>query len=448
MSCRSTLETTPVESHRHEAAHACSRKDQGHNSCPHDTRDFPPGFLWGAAMSSHQVEGNNRWNDWWEYEQSGRLPHSSGEACRHYEMYEQDFDLARSWGHNAHRFSIEWSRIEPAEGEWNQEAVAHYQAVIKALKERGLEPVVTLHHFTNPAWFSRAGGWLRRDSASVFARYVELVAERLGKGVRYWLTINEPTVYVMQAFINGEWPPLLKGSRFKAVIAFRNLAKAHVLAYRRLHQLCPDAKVGFAHSAPVVMPCDAQRKRDRIAAALRDFILNRAFFLLIGASFKKRERTARCLDFVGINYYTRVMIKSVGWGARALLGQACHLDHHADRGVMSATGWEVYPVGLKMTLEKFSHLGVPLFVTENGIATDDETLRRKFIVEHLERLAEARKAGVNVIGYLHWSLMDNYEWALGSEPHFGLAAVDPLTYERQPRPCVEDFQRICRQNSC
>src|ERR671919_2333530 len=142
---------------------------------PSQSHRFPSGFLWGAATSSHQVEGNNRWNDWWEYEQSGRLPYASGAACHHYQLFEEDFDLAHSWGHNAHRFSIEWSRIEPAKGDWNTAAVAHYCAVIQALRRRGLEPVVTLHHFTNPAWFTRGGGWLRRDSAVIFSRYATYV---------------------------------------------------------------------------------------------------------------------------------------------------------------------------------------------------------------------------------------------------------------------------------
>jgi beta-glucosidase len=219
-----------------------------------------------------------------------------------------------------------------------------------------------------------------------------------------------------------------------------------VAAYRTLHKIRRDIMVGFAHSAPVVMPCDAQRKRDCIAAKLRDFILNRAFFLFIGASVRKPERTARCLDYIGINYYTRAVIRSAGWGARGLVGQACRLEHHSDMGAMSTTGWEVYPVGLRVALERFSRFGVPLFVTENGIATDDESLRRDFIIRHLKCLAEACQDGVDMIGYLYWSLMDNYEWALGMAPHFGLAAVDSITQERQPRPCVEDFSRVCRQN--
>jgi beta-glucosidase len=407
---------------------------------------FPAGFLWGAATSSHQVEGDNRWSDWWEYEESGRLPHRSGEACRHYELYEQDFDLARSWGHNAHRFSIEWSRIEPSEGSWNREALEHYRAVIQALKRRGLEPVVTLHHFTNPAWFTRAGGWLRRDSPRVFARYVGFVAEHLGKDVRYWLTINEPTVYVMQGYINGKWPPLVKASWIRAMIAFRNLAKAHVAAYRTLHKIRRDIMVGFAHSAPLVLPCNSQRIRDRVAASVRDLILNRAFFYLLGARVGNRRETSRRLDFIGINYYTRMTVHGVGLGIGALFGRVCRLAHDHDRGRTSDIGWEVYPRGLPLVLGTFSRFGVPLIVTENGIATNDETLRRDFLMQHLINLSAALGSGINVIGYLYWSLMDNYEWTLGMEPHFGLAAVDSVTQERLPRPSAQDFARVCRAN--
>ncbi len=168
---------------------------------------FPAGFLWGAATSSHQVEGGNRWNDWWEHEEAGRLPYRSADACCHWERYEEDFELARVWGHNAHRLSIEWSRVEPEPGVWNEEALAHYRRVIEALKRRGLEPLVTLHHFTNPRWFARRGGWERRDSPQLLVRYVQRTAAVLGADVRYWLTINEPTVYIKRAYVAGDWPP-------------------------------------------------------------------------------------------------------------------------------------------------------------------------------------------------------------------------------------------------
>jgi beta-glucosidase len=407
---------------------------------------FPRGFLWGAATSSHQVEGNNRWNDWWEYEQSERLPHKSGEACRHYECFEQDFDLAHSWGHNAHRFSIEWSRIEPSEGNWNIEVLAHYRDVIRALRERALEPIVTLHHFTNPTWFSRSGGWLRSDSATVFARYVEYMVTNLGAEVKYWLTVNEPTVYVAQGYISGEWPPFVKSDWIKAAIAFRNLARAHVCAYRLLHKNRPDVMVSFAHNVSLTMPCNPRRKTDRIAARMRDSILNGAFFHLIGTRRRHLRQATGTLDFMGLNYYKRTIVHSHGWGLEAILGRTCQPTHHRDQGPVSAMGWEVYPRGLKTVLEKFSRFGLPLLVTENGIATDDEFLRRDFLLKHLQSLADALDNGVNVIGYLYWSLIDNFEWALGTEPRFGLAAVEYNTQQRSPRALVEDFARVCREN--
>ena len=411
-----------------------------------EVRPFPVGFLWGASTSSHQVEGGNRWNDWWAYEQSGRLPYASGQACRHYQLFEDDFDLARSWGHNAHRFSIEWSRIEPSEGHWNPEAVAHYRQVIHALRERGLEPVVTLHHFTSPAWFARSGGWLRSDSTRRFARYAEYVATHLGAEVRYWLTINEPTVQVMQGYLNGAWPPCLTSAWRQAALAFWNLARAHAAAYQVLHQHRSDVLVSFAHNAPCIVPCRPDRIRDRLAAALRDWLSNRSFFALIGALPGEPKRASKPLDFIGLNYYSRTIVRSAGLGMGAFLGRACRLPHHPDRGPISTTGWEVYPTGLATILRKFSTFGLPILITENGVATDDEALRREFILQHLQGLAEAIDRGTDVIGYLYWTLMDNFEWTHGTTPRFGLAAVDFTTQQRRPRPCVQDFSRVCREN--
>jgi beta-glucosidase len=405
---------------------------------------FPPGFLWGASTSSHQVEGNNRANDWWEYEQLGQIPFRSGDACRQYDLFEQDFDLARSWGHNAHRLSLEWSRLEPEEGKWNANAVAHYRRVLQALVDRQLTPVVTLHHFTNPAWFTRRGGWSRPDSPRLFARYVDRVARELGVLVTYWLTVNEPTVYVMQGFVTGEWPPCRKNAWMRAGLTLRNLARAHVESYRVLHNCRPDAVVGFAHSAPVVEPCNAARRRDRIAAAVRDFILNQAFFRLIGSRPDGVRPINRALDFIGLNYYTRTIVRA-GSGLGALVGRQCGQDHH-DLGPLSTMGWEMYPQGLRMTLERFSHYGLPMIVTENGIATNDEELRRQFLAQHVAAVGEAVESGRRLIGYLYWSLIDNFEWAYGTAPKFGLAEVDFRTQERRARPCAADLSAICRMN--
>jgi beta-glucosidase len=396
--------------------------------------------MWGASTSAHQVEGSNRWSDWWEYEQQGRVPYLSGAACRHYELFENDFDLARSLGHNAHRFSIEWSRIEPAEGTFEPDALAHYGDVIRALRARGLEPVVTLHHFTNPAWFLRRGGWSRRDSPALFTRYVEQVVAHLPP-VQYWLTINEPTVYAMQGYILGEWPPCLEAAWLKGVRVLRNLARAHVGAYRVLHGQFPNAKVGFAHSAPLIRPCNPLRLRDRLAAAARNAILNHAFCRWIEA----RPHRPRHIDFVGLNYYTRTVVRSSGCGVGAVIGRACREPHHGNDGRISTMGWEVFPEGLTATLEDFARYDVPIMVTENGIATEDEDLRRDFLLQHLSAMADALERGVDVIGYLYWSLIDNFEWALGTTASFGLAGVNYATQERTLRPAGTQFADICRE---
>jgi beta-glucosidase len=402
---------------------------------------FPAGFLWGASTASHQVEGDNRWNDWWEFEEAGRLPHRSGEACRHFELYEGDFDLARSFGHNAHRFSIEWSRIEPREGDFDAAALDHYVTVVRALKARGLEPIVTLHHFTNPAWFTRRGGWTRADSVRLFQRYVERVTARLASEVRFWITVNEPTVYVMRAYIAGDWPPCKRRSWIQAGLALRNLCHAHSAAYGIIHEHRPQAMVGLAHSAPYIVPLNAARRADRFAARMRDFALNTLCFRLLG------RPPSRVLDFIGINYYVRQVVRWSPRGMAALFGSE-HKDRHSGGGrQFSSLGWEVYPQGLSAMLRRFAVYRVPLIVTENGIATSDEALRVSFIEAHVRSLAQAMSDGANVLGYFYWTLFDNYEWTEGRTAHFGLAAVEPSNQRRIARPAARAFEKICRSNS-
>ncbi|MBI4372267.1 MAG: glycoside hydrolase family 1 protein, partial [Candidatus Omnitrophica bacterium] len=168
---------------------------------------FPKYFLWGAATSSHQVEGNNMNNDWSEWEQNGKVKERSGKACDHWNRFREDFELAKSLHHNAHRFSLEWSRIEPEEGTFSDEALSHYRDVIQALKSNGLEPIITLHHFTLPLWLAQKGGWLAKETPEIFARYVQNAVETIGDGVQYWLTLNEPVAYVFKSYLAGEWPP-------------------------------------------------------------------------------------------------------------------------------------------------------------------------------------------------------------------------------------------------
>ncbi|HET7585376.1 MAG TPA: glycoside hydrolase family 1 protein [Gemmatimonadaceae bacterium] len=408
----------------------------------HEPVVFPSGFLWGSATASHQVEGDNRWNDWWMAEQRGLVPHRSGAACRHYEMYEHDFDLARGAGQNAHRFSIEWSRVEPAPGVWDEDAIAHYREVIDALRARGIEPVVTLHHFTLPTWVAERGGWANRRTVRRFARYVSRMADALGDAVRYWVTINEPTVYVKHAYVVGDWPPCAVRAWWRAVRAFGHMARGHRAARARLRARWPHAQVGFAHSAPVIQPGDPSRLGDRTAAWLRDWVLNRAFFALL----RRGERGEPPFDFIGLNYYTRAVVRGGGGGLIPFVGTECLAPRLEDRGVRSDLGWEVYPAGLGATLRRFARYGVPLLVTENGIATTDEELRASFLCAHLEELAGAVRDGVDVRGYFYWSLLDNFEWTQGTEARFGLFHVDFDTQERRSRPALDRYRAVCAAN--
>lgn len=399
---------------------------------------FPQGFLWGAATAAHQVEGDNRANDWWAAEQAGRLPHHSGEACRHRLLYEQDFDLARAHGHNAHRLSLEWSRLEPRPGAFDEEAFAHYARVLEALRVRGLEPVVTLHHFTAPAWLAEAGGWLAADAVARFRRYTEAVVDRLGPWIRWWITVNEPTVLAKHGWVTGDWPPFRRGRWDLAVRVTRRLCAAHRAAYRAIHARAPAALVSFAHSIPWIEPCDPRRPADRLVAAVRGALLVDLGFRLV------REGGRPLLDYVAINYYTRSVVRWRPRGRALLLGADCLDDHHGPARRFDDLGQEVWPDGLLAVLRRCARLGLPLLVTENGIATTDEELRLAHLRGHLEALGQALAEGIDLRGYLHWSLMDNYEWAKGTTARFGLAATDFATQERRPRAAMRLLAEVAR----
>jgi beta-glucosidase len=402
---------------------------------------FPPGFLWGAATASHQVEGFNQLNDWWDAEECGSVPHRSGAACDQFRRYALDFKMAAGWGHNAHRFSLEWSRIEPEEGRWDEAALDHYGQVIRSLRENGLEPLVTLNHFTLPLWLARKGGWRLADSVPLFARFAARVAARLGNDIRFWLTINEPTVYVKRGYVAGSWPPHHRRALFAGSIAMRNLLRAHAAAYVQIRELRPQALVGFAHSAPYVAPHDPSSLADRFVSANRRFVLNHSW-----ARLMPRVAGRLPLDFIGLNYYARELVQWRARGLQWLTGYEPDVDHEGRPRVRSSLGWEIHADGLAAVVEEFSRYRVPIYITENGIATQDEAQRSEYLVSHLHSLARAVARGVDVRGYFCWSLLDNFEWAEGYAARFGLAHVDFPTQLRTPRPAAETYARICRSN--
>ena len=417
-------------------------------------KPFP--FLWGAATSSHQVEGDNRHNDWWAWEQAGRLKEPSGIACDHYRRFREDFDLAKSLGHNAHRFSLEWSRFEPRENEWNDEAFRHYEEVLKEMAARGLEPVVTLHHFTNPEWLAQKGGWLNPEIVGYFARYVEKVVRAYAPHARLWITINEPLVYVYHAFFSGQWPPGVT-SYGEALKVIRHLLHAHVAAYKVIHRVYAERKlpvwVSVAKHVGFFSPFRPASLLDRLAVFLRNWFFNDMFietlqtgFLFFPGIFCEFLDTHSTLDFIGLNYYTRDFIQFGGLSDGKMLGVAADKDlltgHAQELNVM---GWEVYPRGLYRLLKRFSRFGLPMIITENGICAKDDIQRERFIRAHVDSVARARSEGIPVFGYLYWSLLDNFEWAYGFEPRFGIIEVDYKTQQRKIRKSAYVLSEICRK---
>ncbi len=428
---------------------------------PASTLEFPAGFLWGAATSAHQVEGGNTRNDWWRFEHRPgaiRGDRCSGDACRHLELFDADFALAQADGHNAHRLSLEWSRLEPAPGQFDPGAVAHYHEVLGSLRRRGLEPVVTLHHFTNPLWIADAGGWESRETVDRFVRFAGFCAREYGGEVDWWCTVNEPEVFAFRGWSEGIWPPAVRdNSRALAVIAHQ--LEAHGRAYRVLHaedRADADgdgvaARVGFAKHRVQLEPLRAWHPLDRLQAFFEDRVFNQAVeqatregfidLAIPGARPVRRavHELAGALDWYGLNYYTRWMVRS---------GTP---DPHVARpgSERNDLGWEVWPEGFERAILAAARLGKPVLVTENGFADAADRLRPAGIVRFVEAMHRAIAGGASVLGYLHWSLLDNFEWADGFHGRFGLYAVD---FDRPERPrtrrrSAEVLARIARANA-
>jgi beta-glucosidase len=401
---------------------------------------FPKDFLWGSATASQQVEGGITNSDWYDWETAGKVKEASGAAADHFRMYETDFDHARQLGHSAYRFSLEWSRIEPEAGRFDQAALDHYRRKLEALHARGITPVVTIFHYTLPRWAAQAGGWENPEIEDWFERYAERVAAEYKDLVRWWVTLNEPVVQVFKGWMLGQWPPGKVNDFPVGLAVFRRMLRAHVKAYHAIHRFRGDAMVSVAKHSLIFTPCNPKRWLDRLSAKLRHYLFNNLFLdalhkgvLRVPGLFWERLPSGRTLDYVGVNYYTRDFVRNTGWDFAGLLGYVCTLEHHSHIGKRNAIGWEMYPEGLARVLAEDRKYGLPILITENGTAVDDDEDRWTFLLLHLWQVARAIDDGAPVVGYLYWSLLDNYEWADGFRPRFGLLGVDYATQRRTVR---------------
>jgi beta-glucosidase len=413
---------------------------------------FPADFVFGVATSAYQVEGGIE-NDWSAWERAGKLHDPTarcGRACGHWERFFDDIALIEGVGATAYRFSIEWARVEPRRGEWNDEAWAGYRARAEALVKKGIRPVVTLHHFTHPSWFHAETPWTEPSCLPAWRRYVERCAEVLEGLDVALITLNEPNVLLMGAYLAGLMPPGLKDGR-AMYAAFVNMVRAHVIAREAFLARArgKPLTMGISQHLQVFAPERRWHPLDQALTRLAERNFNHAFLeaLTTGtlaiqmpglAAGKTRiDGAEKSQDFLGLNYYTRSHLKFVAGPPFVAFG---FKDAH-QRG-LTDIGWEYYPEGFGFVLGQAKRYGLPIWVTENGLDDRTGVRRTRFLYDHWKTLLEARARGVDVTHYLHWSLMDNFEWLEAYGPRFGLYRVDFQTLERHETEACEYFRQV------
>jgi beta-glucosidase len=421
------------------------------------TIHFPRGFLWGAATSSHQVEGNQTNNNWsaWE-QQPGRIihGHQSGLACDWWNgRWREDFDRAANSNHNTHRFSIEWSRVQPSPDHWDEDALDRYLEMLRGLQERGLTSMITLHHFTNPLWLEEQGGWENPEVADFFEKYVRRVVETLKEYNNLWITINEPNVYGVEGYMHGTFPPG-KRDPLSTIKVFGNLLRAHAMAYHAIHSLQPNAQVGIAINYRSLKAAKTWFLPDRwvvdrmawifneaIPRALQSGVLRLPFNLPFAAQRIPHARGTQ--DYLGINYYTRDYVKFDLRAAGELFGRRFFRP-----GVeLSDTGFLANePEGIFEAIRWGRRFNLPMWITENGVENAEDRLRPRYIAEHIHQMWRAVNFNYYVKGYFHWTLVDNFEWERGWTQRFGLWELDVNTQGRRKRPSADLYAEICREN--
>jgi beta-glucosidase len=420
--------------------------------------EFPKGFRWGTATAAHQNEGYNTKNDFWAWEQKpGHVADgtTSGAACDWWERAEEDFDRAAALGHNTLRLSLEWSRLEPERGRWNDGAFDRYRQMLTGLRQRGLVPMLTLHHFTNPFWLAQLGGWLTPAAVTSFERFAAQAIDQLGDLCQLWCTINEPMVYAFVAYLSGQWSPGHNSLRETLRVA-ANLARAHAAAYRAIKRRQPDARVGIVTHMPIFEPA-SQRLLDRRAAAWQDIVFNQRILDAVSEGrlkfplnlFNGRRAIPQAgdgSDFWGLNYYGRYQVAFDPRAATTLFGRHV-VDPSAEYWDEPWPDREIYAVGLYRCLRRLARYGKPIYVTENGLDDVNDARRPQFLLTHLAALHRAIREGADVRGYYHWTLVDNYEWTEGWTTRFGLIALDPQTQRRTLRRSAELYARIAKSNA-
>ncbi len=419
---------------------------------PEKVLRFPAGFMWGTATASHQVEGSNTNNNWYAWENTpGKIKggHKSGLACDWWGgRWQEDLDRAAAGGQNAHRFSVEWSRVQPACDRWDEAALDAYRQMAQGMVDRGLTPMVTLHHFSDPLWLMAQGGWENDTTPEKFAAFAIKVVTALKDLVHLWITTNEPNGYVANGYVFGVFPPG-KHDQIAAYKVMRNLVRGHAAAYHAIHQIQPEARVGVAHSYRPLRVARPWFPLDWWARSFVDLNYNQAFaHAVAGGKLKFLSRVekipaaAHSQDFLGLNYYSVDEIMFTLKPAQLFLDR--RFPHGSE---VSETGFVAnIPGGLYDSVRWAHQFGLPILITENGVEGNGDDLRQRYILEHIYQAWRAVDHRFQVEGFFYWTLVDNFEWERGWTQCFGLWGLTPETQERHWRPSVDLYSAICREN--
>lgn len=397
---------------------------------------FPKNFLWGASTSAYQIEGGITC-DWSEWEKSelriknlesqGLNPRDfiCGKAVDSYNRFDEDLKCIKELNLGGYRMGIEWARIEPREGEFDMKEIEHYRKILQKLKDNNIKVVLTLWHWTNPVWVRDQGGWKNKKTVKDFARYSELVVKELGDLVDFWITLNEPMMHFFNGYLIAKFPPAKTARIFQGLKVQKNLIKAHKEAYRIIHKKDNNAKVSITQIVNYIEPANKWNPIECLIARIYHYIGNDHFL----------RKIRKHLDYIGFDYY---------FHDRMVWYPPFRKNLNKETNDM---GWEIYPKGIYHVIKYLSKYKLPLYIMENGLPDEDDDQREQFILKHLKYVHKAIQEGADVRGYFYWSLLDNFEWAAGWAPKFGLYKVDRKNnFKRIAQPSSKVYAQICKNN--
>lgn len=400
--------------------------------------ELPKNFMMGCATAATQIEGGDKNNSWYEWSAKGKVKGKATtlRANNHWELYEEDIKLMAQMGMECYRFGVEWSRIEPSRGNYSKETIAHYRRELELLKQYHIRPLLTLHHFSNPLWFEKMGGFSSPESVKIFTEFVTFVVENVKDLCQEFITINEPNVYVANGYVFGIWPPAEK-SVIKGMRVFKYMSLSHISAYNEIHRICENAKVGFANHLRVFVPYSSKNPFEMLSAKLMRYLFQDAITksmatgrLQFPIGVTSPLGKGKYYDFIGINYYTRSAVKRFS---------NVVLPNRPTNNL----GWDIYPEGLtQLVKDQYKRYKAPIWITENGTCDKEDSFRADYIYTHLKQIADNE---LPVERYYHWTFMDNFEWLEGESAAFGLVKCDFDTQERTVRKSGEFYSEIIKE---